>query len=100
MDRHLRGVWKVRNRGSGLGGVEGDGGDRVREGVGGQNNGLRRVWWWNLAKVWCGKATLGALGFKPRGSRVRAKRKVILALNRATSRRSGATSRRSIGENS
>ena len=35
MDRHLRRVWKVRNRGSGQGGVEGDGGDRVREGVGG-----------------------------------------------------------------
>ena len=44
MDGHLRGVWNERDRGSGLGGVEGDGDDRVREGVGGQNNGLRRVW--------------------------------------------------------
>ena len=43
MEGHLRGVWKVRDRGSGLGGVEGDGGGKVRERVGGQNNGLRRV---------------------------------------------------------
>ena len=39
----------------------------------------------NSCKIWCRKATQGALGFKPRGSRVRAKRKVILALNKATS---------------
>ena len=51
-------------------------------------------------KIWCGRATQGALGFKPRGSRVRAKMKVVLALNKATSRRSGATSRRSRGESS
>ena len=36
-------------------------------------------------KIWCGRVTQGALGFKPRGSRVRAKMKGILALNRATS---------------
>ena len=44
MEAYLRGVWTVRDRGSGLGGVEGDGGGRVREGVGGQNTGLRLVW--------------------------------------------------------
>ena len=33
MEGHLRVVWNVRDRGSGLGGVEGDGGGRVREGV-------------------------------------------------------------------
>ena len=46
-------------------------------------------------KSWCGRATQGALRFKPRGNRVRATRRVVLALNRATSRRSGARSRRS-----
>ena len=45
-------------------------------------------------------ATQGALGFKQKWSRVRAKMKVILALNRATSRRSGVTSRRSREESS
>ena len=36
-------------------------------------------------KIWCGRATQGALGFKPRGNRVRAKMRVVFALNRATS---------------
>ena len=49
----------------------------------------------NSGKIWCGRATQGALGFKPRGSRVKAKMKVVFALNRTTSRRSSATSRRS-----
>ena len=40
-------------------------------------------------------ATQGALGFKQKWSRVREKMKVILALNRATSRSSSATSRSS-----
>ena len=31
--------------------MEGDGGGGVREGVGGQNNGLRPVWEWTLARV-------------------------------------------------
>ena len=55
MDGRLRGVWKVRDRGSGLGGVEGDGGDMVREGVGWKNNGLRRVWGWNPTRVGAGE---------------------------------------------
>ena len=35
--------------------MEGDGGGWVREGVGGQNNGLQRVWGWNPASVGAGE---------------------------------------------
>ena len=51
MQGHLRVVWKVRDRDSGLGVGEGGGGDRVREGVGGKNNGLRLVWEWTPVRV-------------------------------------------------
>ena len=44
MQGHLRGVWKGRDKDSGLGVGEGDGGGEVREGVEGQNKGLRPVW--------------------------------------------------------
>ena len=44
MRGHLRGVWKGQDGDSGLGVGERDGGGAVREGVGGQNNGLRPVW--------------------------------------------------------
>ena len=54
MQRHLRVVWKVRDRGSGLGGVEGDGSGSVREGVGGKNNGLQRVCEWTPVRVGAG----------------------------------------------
>ena len=37
-------VWTARDRDSGMVGVEVDGGGSVGEVVGGQNNGLRRVW--------------------------------------------------------
>ena len=67
MERHLRVVWKVRDRGSGLGDVEGDGGGRVREGVEGLNNGLRRVWGWNPARVGAGERHRGGKGFRQGG---------------------------------
>ena len=51
MQGHLRVVWKVRDRDSRLGVVEGDGGGGVREGVGGQNNGFRPVWEWTPTRV-------------------------------------------------
>ena len=70
MQGHLRVVWKVRDRDSGLGGVEGDGGGGVRKGVGGQNTGLRRVWEWAPARVDAGGTTKGALGYKPRRTRL------------------------------
>ena len=73
MEGDLRVVWKVRDRGSGLGGVEGDGGGRVREDVGGQNNGLRRVWGWNLARVGAGERHRGGTRVQARKVRVGAK---------------------------
>ena len=51
MQGHLRVVWKVQDRDSGLGVGEGDGGGGVREGVRGQKNGLRPVWEWTPARV-------------------------------------------------
>ena len=50
--------------------MEGDGGGGVREGVGGQNTGLRRVWEWAPARAGAEGATKGALGYKPRGNRL------------------------------
>ena len=44
-------------------------------------------------KGWCRGARKGTLGFRPRGNRGKVKMRVFLALNRATLRRSGATSR-------
>ena len=60
----------MRDRDSELGGVEGDGGGDVKEGVGGQNTGLWRVWEWAPSRVGAGGATKGALGYKPRGNRL------------------------------
>ena len=54
-------VWMARDRDSGLVDVEGDGGGSVGEGVGGQNNGVRRVWEWAPARVGAGGTTKGAL---------------------------------------
>ena len=51
MQGHLRGVWKGRDRDSGLRVGEGDGGGGVKEGVGGQKNGLRPVWKWTSTRV-------------------------------------------------
>ena len=51
MEGHLCGVWKWRDRGSGLGGDGGSGCNGVREGVRGQKNGLRLVWKWTPARV-------------------------------------------------
>ena len=61
----------ARDRDSGLVGVEGDGGGSVGEGIGGQNNGLRRVWEWTPARVGAGGGgTKGALGSKQGENRV------------------------------
>ena len=53
-----------------------------------------------LRQGWCRDARKATLGFRQKGERGRAKMMVFLALNRATSRRSDATSRRSRGESS
>ena len=53
-----------------------------------------------LRKGWCRDARKATLGFKQRGSRVRAKMKLIWPLKRATSRCSDATSRHSRRESS
>ena len=66
MQGHLRVVWKERDRDSGLGVGGEDGGGGVREGVGGQNNGLRPVWEWTPVRV-------GGEG-RHRGTRVQARR--------------------------
>ena len=57
---------EMRDRDSGLGVGERDGGGEVREGVGGQNNGLRPVWEWTPARVGAEE--------RHRGTRVQARR--------------------------
>ena len=47
-----------------------------------------------LRQGWCRDVRKPTLGFRQRGDRGRAKMMVFLALNRPTSRRSDATSRR------
>ena len=67
----------VRDRDSGLGGVEEDGRGSVNEGVGGKNNGLRRVWEGAPARVGAGGMEKGALGFMQGGNRVIEKMGVV-----------------------
>ena len=59
-------MWKGRDRDSGLGVGEGDGGGGVREGVRGQNNGLRPVWEGTPARV--------GVEERHRGTRVQARK--------------------------
>ena len=48
-------MWKAQDKDNGLRGVEGTGGGSVSDGVGGQNNGLRRLWEWTPARVGAGR---------------------------------------------
>ena len=56
----------VRDRDSGLVGVEGDGGGNVGEGVRGKNNGLRWVWEWAPARVGAGGTAKGCIRVQAR----------------------------------
>ena len=81
----------ARDKDSGLVGVEGTGGGHVGDGVGGQNNGLRR----DGSGLRQGLVQGGEKGYPrvlAKRKQGKSKNKVFLALNRATSRRSGATS--------
>ena len=89
----------ARDRDNGLVGVEGTGGGRVGDGVGGKNNGLRRDGS-GLRQGLVQGGEKGYTRFRQRGNRGKAKIRVFFALNRTMSRLSDATSRHSREESS